>query len=155
MVTTKVSAADQVQDLVRFRQRRELGDLDYRRALRRATDAGFSQRQLAAVLHIKQPSVHSALKNAVTVSEPLEGFSGATPTEICQRFAAEHISREVLVDELTRFPYVEAESTDGYDSLLVNQPGTWSEVSAAVRRGLIDRSVYEDVFAARHPEATR
>lgn len=70
----------------------------------------------------------------------LDGFSGATPAEICQRYAAGFIDRAHLVDELTRFPYVKGGQTDGYDSLIVDPPGTWSEVSAAVRRGQLRKT---------------
>ena len=80
----------------------------------------------------------------------LDGFSGATPAEICQRYAAGFIDRAHLVDELTRFPYVKGGQTDGYDSLIVDPPGTWSEVSDAARRGLIEDDVYEEVFNRRH-----
>ena len=58
--------------------------------------------------------------------------------------------RAQLVDELTRFPYVKGGQTDGYDSLIVDPPGTWSEVSAAVRRGAIEEDVYEEVFNRRN-----
>lgn len=80
----------------------------------------------------------------------LDGFSGATPAEICHRYAAGFIDRAQLVDELTRSPYVKGGQTDGYDSLIVDPPGTWSEVSAAVRRGAIEEDVYEEVFNRRH-----
>src|SRR5690606_7749494 len=99
---------------------------------------------------IAQPSVLSALRTAAKVTMPLEGFSGATPYEICQRYANGLIDRAQLVDELTRFPYVEGGHTDGYDSLIVDPPGTWSEVSDARRRGLIEYDVYEEVFNRRH-----
>ena len=49
-----------------------------------------------------------------------------------------------------RFPYAKGGMTDGYDSLIVDPPGTWSEVSEAIERGLIDEDVYEDVFNRRH-----
>lgn len=79
-----------------------------------------------------------------------DGSSGATPYEICQRYAAGVIDRMQLIDELTRFPYVKDGETDGYDSLIVDEPGTWSEVGDAVRRGLIEEDIYEEVFTRRH-----
>lgn len=79
-----------------------------------------------------------------------EGFSGATPYEICERYAVDKIDRNRLIDELTRFPYAPGGTTDGYDSLIVDPPGTWSEVSDARRRALIDEQVYETVFTVRH-----
>ncbi|PKI92953.1 hypothetical protein CW368_01245 [Actinomycetales bacterium SN12] len=79
-------------------------------------------------------------------------FSSSTPYGICEYFAAGSISREQLIDELVRFPYVPGGTTDGYDSLLVDPSGTWSEVADAARRGVIDDAVYAEVFRRRHPE---
>lgn len=79
-----------------------------------------------------------------------ESFSGATPYEICERYVVSEIDRDRLIDQLTRFPYVPGGTTDGYDSLIVDPPGTWSEVSDAEHRGLIDEQVYDTVFIARH-----
>ena len=135
---------------VRARRRREMDELDYRRELRRLDQRGYSQREIAKWLGIAQPSVLSALRTAAKVSMPVDGFSGATPFEICQRYAAGFIDRVTLVDELTRFPYVKGGQTDGYDSLIVDPAGTWAEVDDAVRRGLIEDDVYEEVFNRRH-----
>lgn len=44
--------------------------------------------------------------------------------------------------------------TDRYDSLIVDPAGTWSEVSDAARRGLIEDDVYEEVFNRRHGIST-
>lgn len=79
-------------------------------------------------------------------------FSGETPLQICEQYAAGHIDRKQLVDELTRFPYVKGGHTDGYDSLIADSPGAWTDVSAAVRRGLIHRNVYREVWFNRHPK---
>lgn len=135
---------------VRARRRKEIDELDYRRELRRLGEHGYSQTQISRWLGIAQPSVNSALRTAAKVLMPLDGFSGATPYEICQRYAVDFIDRAKLVDELTRFPYAESGETDGYDSLIVDSPGTWSEVSDARRRGLIEDDVYEEVFNRRH-----
>ena len=132
------------------RRRKEIDELDYRRELRRLEECGYSQTQISKWLGIAQPSVLSALRTAAKVTMPLDGFSGATPYEICQRYAGGLIDRAQLVDELTRFPYVEGGRTDGYDSLIVDPAGTWSEVSDARRRGLIENDVYEEVFNRRH-----
>jgi len=141
------------REAVKARRRKEIDELDYRRQLRRLEDAGYTQKQIGTWLGIAQPSVLSALRTAAKVPMPLEGFSGATPDEICQRYAGGLISRAQLVDELTRFPYAKGGKTDGYDSLIVDPPGTWSEVSDAVRRGLIEDDIYEEVFNRRHGNA--
>lgn len=135
---------------MRARRRKEIDELDYRRELRRLEERGYSQTQISKWLGIAQPSVLSALRTAAKVTMPLDGFSGATPYEICQRYAGGIIDRAQLVDELTRFPYVEGGRTDGHDSLIIDPAGTWSEVSDARRRGLIENDVYEQVFNRRH-----
>ncbi|NQX34726.1 hypothetical protein [Herbiconiux sp. VKM Ac-2851] len=135
---------------VRARQRKEIDELDYRRELRRLSEFGYSQREISKWLNIAQPSVLSALKTASKVAMPLNGFSGATPAEICQRYAAGFLERAQLVDELTRFPYAKGGTTDGYDSLIVDPPGTWAEVDDANRRGLIEDDLYEEIFNRRH-----
>jgi hypothetical protein len=78
----------------------------------------------------------------------LDGFSGATPYEICERYAAGMIDRERLVDELARYPYVPTPRTESLaDDLLMTPPGTWADVCDADRRGLIPEDVYGEVMA--------
>lgn len=143
----------EVRKVVQAKRRMKIDELDYRRGLVEVQNKGYSQRQLSAWLGLKQPSVQSALQTAAKVTMPMEGFSGATPYEICERYDAGLIDRAQLVAELTRFPYVPGGTTDGYDSLIVDPPGTWSEVSDAIRRGLIEDDVYEEVFNRRHGRA--
>lgn len=145
-----VKATFKVERLVKARHRKEIAELEYRRELLLAQQGGDSQRVIAKKLQISQPSVKSALDTAAKVPMPLPGFSGASPSEICQRYAAGFISRDQVVDELTRFPYAKGDRTDGYDTLLVDPSGSWAEVSNAVRRGLIPDDVYEEVFNRRH-----
>lgn len=140
---------------VRARFLKEISNIDYLRELRALVGHGYTQQKISLFLGITQPSVQSALKTAATVAMPVEGFSGATPGEICLRYAAGTIDRSRLVDELARFPYVPGGKTDGYDSLIVDRPGTWAEVSAAVRRGLIEDDIYEEVFNRRHGTLAR
>ena len=134
----------------RMRARRELAELDYRRMLREMAETGLSQREIAGAMGISQPSVNSALKTAEKVSRPVAGFSGATPWEICQRYAAGLLKREQLVEELVAFPYAPSGKVDEVDSLIVDPPGTWDEVVQAVDLGLVEEEVYEAVFNRRH-----
>lgn len=147
---TAVEVPTDARALVRARRRMEMGELDYRRELQRVAAAGHTQTEISGWLGITQPSVMSALRTAAKVAMPVEGFSGATPYEICERYAAGLIDRSQLVNELARFPYAKGGHTDGYDSLMVDPPGAWSEVDAACRRGLIDDGVYDEVFSQRH-----
>ena len=142
--------AELVVDGRRARARLDIAELDYRRMLRQMAEVGLSQREIAGAMGISQPSVNSALKTAAKVSRPVAGFSGATPWEICQRYAAGLLSREGLVEELVAFPYAPAGEVGEVDSLIVDSPGTWDEVVQAVDLGLVEDEVYEAVFNRRH-----
>jgi hypothetical protein len=134
--------------LVATRLRKELIDLDYKREIL-VLSKDHSQRELAKWLGIAQPSINAVLQRAKkNLALVPEGFSGASPYEICQRYAADEITRVQLVDQLTRWQYVPGNSTDGYDDLIVDPPGTFREVEAAYRHGLIDGDLYDEVFDA-------
>ncbi|MFT2690765.1 hypothetical protein [Clavibacter zhangzhiyongii] len=135
--------------LLRFR----LAELDYLREVRRLLDVGRSEEELARQLRVFRPEDLARLRAAREVSMPLEGFSGALPMEICERYAVGLIDRERLVDELARYPYVPRALPDGYDDLVVNLPGTFADVAEATDLGLIEDDVYEDTFTRRHGSA--
>ncbi|QRY42321.1 hypothetical protein JVX92_14890 (plasmid) [Microbacterium hominis] len=152
-MTILADAPREAHDAVRARRRQQLDELDYRRSVLALTEHGYNQNQIARWLGITQPSVASALKTARKVTRPVEGFSGATPMEICQRYAAGLIDRAQLVDELARFPYAPRPETDGVDWLVDTPPGTWMEVTLAHYQRLIDDAIYDEVFQRRHPDA--
>lgn len=139
------------QDVLRARLLKVLSDLDYRRVVRRAARTA-SQSEIARWAGVSQPTVHSTLHTAERDPEPVEGFSGATPTEICERYAAGLIGRDELIDELARFPYEHEGTTDGYDWLVENESDrSFRHVLAALDRGLIDDGIYAELFARLHP----
>lgn len=81
-------------------------------------------------------------------------FSGASPYEICQQYAAGALTRGEVRDELVRWPYGAQGSTagDGVDDLIVDEPGSWTDVEIALGHGLIDASLYDEVLDAVSPE---
>lgn len=133
--------------------RLRLAELDYLREVRRLLDAGRSEEELARQLRVFRPEDVARLRAAREVSMPLEGFSGALPMEICERYAVGLIDRDRLVDELARYPYVPRALPEGYDDLVVNPPGTFADVAEATDLGLIEDDVYEDTFTRRHGSA--
>ena len=92
-----------------------------------------------------QPSISSALRSAARVAEPREDSSGASPYEIAQRYSAGEMTREQTIDELSRWQYVPAPRTDGYDWLTDDPDGTWDEVRRALSDGLLDAEMYTAV----------
>ncbi|MCA0253342.1 MAG: hypothetical protein LCH76_13860 [Actinobacteria bacterium] len=137
------------------RYRREMGDLDYRRNVLRLKRRGVTQTAIARMIDVAQPTVHKLLQRASSVTMPVEGFSGADPYEICQRYAADLIDRAQLIDELTRWEYApQARTADLLDDLIVNEPGSIADLERALRRGLIDDALFDEV-ADRIEERTR
>ncbi|OUE20010.1 hypothetical protein BFL34_02158 [Clavibacter michiganensis] len=134
--------------------RLRLAELDYLREVRRLLDAGRPEEELARELRVFRPEDLARLRAAREVSIPLEGFSGALPMEICERYAAGMLERERLVDELARYPYLPLDRTDGWDDLMVNPPGTWAEFMLAIDIGLVEDALYEEVFNRKHDVAS-
>lgn len=143
---TTIAVPEEVQQAARLRRRRDIDDIDYRRALRAIREKGYSQRRVADALGISQSALSQQLRGLDAVEPPREGFSGATPLEVCQRYAAGFIDRDQLIDELTRWPYAKRGKTDGFDGLAVDPPGTWGDVTKALRDGLIDAETYDQVL---------
>lgn len=138
-----------MEELRRLRSRRSVTDLSYQRVLR-ALAGEMTQSEIAAQLHVTQSAVSQALKTARNVEEVRPGFSGASPYEIAQRYAAGELDRERALDELVRWPYDAIARSDGYDALIVDEPATHTleEVVRAYREGLIDQDMYVAVGRA-------
>ena len=135
-------------DLRRARARRDVAELDYRRALARAAE-GHTQRELADLLGLSQPSVSSALRTAERVPMPAEGQRSASPYEVCQRYAAGELTRAEAIAELIEWDYVVADWRPAPgDDLSIVPPGTFLEVMDAAHARLIDYEMYAEVFDA-------
>lgn len=142
---------DVLAELVRRRAADDVATMDYRRSLVRAA-ATHTQTEVAKVLHVSQPALSQQLKTAKKTPEVAEGFSGAGTYEICQRYAAEEIGRERLIDELARWPYTPMPEADPWEDVVLSPgPGSWREVVRAFREGLIDGATYDEVQRRRFP----
>lgn len=128
-----------------LRARRAVDRLDELRATRRMVEAK-GQSAVAKALRLSQPAISKAMAAAEQVREVVDGFSGASPYEIAQRYAAGLIDRERMLDELCRWEYPPRDRTDGYDSLLIDVPGSFDEVGRALSASLIDADEYTIVL---------
>jgi transcriptional regulator with XRE-family HTH domain len=130
-----------VQRARRLRYRREVDRLDYLRTVR-ALASNMRQEDLAKHLGVTQPAISATLRKAREIPDLTPGFSGASPYEIAERYAAGQIDREQLIDELGRFPYAPTPRTDGYDWLTDDVANTTGDVGDALDDGLIDEDTY-------------
>lgn len=128
--------------------RRALDDLDFYRFVQSSTRSGqITQAEVARELRITQGGLSKGVNKTPAV---VEGFSGASPYEIAQRYAAGDIDRTQLVEELTRWKYPPRPLTDGpYDDLLFLPEGSFEDVGQAFDEGLIDMETYDEI-AEKH-----
>ncbi|WP_435298953.1 hypothetical protein [Timonella sp. A28] len=131
--------------LMRARQRVEIATLDYKRALKNAKGK-MTQAEISKAVHISQPAVAKALRDTTNVPDALDGFSAASPFELCQRYAAGFIDREDMLDQLARWPYRPTPHPDEFGDYTESFNGTFSEVSVAVSMGLLSSTDYKDLY---------
>ncbi|WP_052589324.1 sigma-70 family RNA polymerase sigma factor [Luteipulveratus mongoliensis] len=125
----------------RSRLREDLDRLDTQRAMVAAIKAGVRQQALAEALGVSQGAVSQRLKIARDASAVPDGFAGASPREIAQRYALGQLDQTTLVRQLTAWPYPPRDDESG------DHP--WEEVAEAVDRGWITHDEYEQVLLGR------
>ncbi len=134
----------ELQELKRLGLRRQLNELDYKRALK-AASAVATQATIGKVLGMSQPAVHSSLKTAAAVDDVVADFGSGSPTEACKRYAAGLIGRDELVRQLKAWPYKMMPEPNEHGEYEESTDGTFNEVIVASYLGLIDDSIYSEV----------
>jgi hypothetical protein len=135
-----------VKAVRRLRYRQAVDRLDELRLIQSLAES-MSQSALAEALSISQPAIHKALRKAEGIGRVPDGFSGASPFEVAERYAAGLIGRTQVVRELAAWDYAPSPSIDPLDWLTAEAGGTFREVVRALTCGLIDESIYEEVIA--------
>jgi transcriptional regulator with XRE-family HTH domain len=145
-------AAAEVAKARTLRQRLALDRLDYDREVARLAGL-MSQSELSRQLRVSQPAINETVRKAEKLAPVRPGFSGATPYEIAQRYSVGELSREQLIEELSRWEYAPGQVTNGYDDLLFDVPGSFDDVVRALNDGLIDDDTYEIILMADAEES--
>ena len=151
---TIIRPENAIDNARRARARRELGGLDYIRSVRVAVET-TDQRVVARALGVSQPAISRLLSQAETrgVKPVPDGFSGASPYEIAERYAAGDIDREAVIRELSAWPYSKNEgaaaaAAEWESTPYVDTPGSFAEVGRAFDEGLIDGDAYDQILDA-------
>ncbi len=134
--------------VVRLQMLESIAQLEQRRLIVRLIADGVTQVEVARLFGVSQPTMNGRLQTARQVAPVREGFSGASPGELCQRYAAGLMSRAQLVDELSRWDYPAVLKGDPWDDLVIRPEGSFNEVGRAFRRGLIDAELYDEILDA-------
>ncbi|WP_435298952.1 hypothetical protein [Timonella sp. A28] len=131
--------------LVNARRTLELAQLDYNRALKDSAKV-LPTRRIANGARIPQATVPQALDAVAETPDLLEGFSAASPYELCERYASGFIDREDMLDQLTRWPYAPTPHPDEFGDYTESFDNTIIEVTDAARGGLLTDDDYEDLL---------
>lgn len=124
----------------------KLAELTFKRALIGAASGGESQRAIGHAASISQPAVAQHLANSGHIRPVPEGFSGADPLEICQRYYLGQITEDRLIDELTRWEYVPDPAPEHPLDEGATIPGTWNDVVVATNMEYISEEQYARLF---------
>ena len=137
--------------VAKAKARLDIADKDLAIAVAKAhAMPGATQVQIAALLGVSQPTVHRMLRQ-VTSRQRRENPLGEDPYEICQRYALGQITREQLIDTLSRWPYDEDEPAPGpmgeWDDSITGLPDESFEatVGRAFSQGLLSADDYDAI----------
>ena len=145
MLTTIERIAHKAQ--VRDAQKR-LARIEEMRDALSLEQEGMSQRDIAQALGTTQPRVRRLLQGARSFET-----TSITPEEVILRATVEETDRDALVKELSSFTYTATRVAPyPHDGSVT---GTWSQVSAAHRLGLLSDEEYESVSRAVKPPTPR
>lgn len=137
--------APPVDPLVAAKAAAELAQRRKLRAVFEAAEQGRTQRKIAALLGVSQAAVNKMLVKA----KHTRNLTTLTLREIALQYTAGEITRENLLEALTRYPHGQTRVLDP-DNPLPEQivPGTWGELELAALDGLISDEDL-DIITAR------
>lgn len=125
--------------------RRAVGERDAVRLVGEVS-ATLTPVEIARKTGLALPEVEDLIARSDTIPPVKDGFSGADPYEIIQRYVVGELDRAQLLDELGRWEY----TPEVYGEWEGYFPGDWQKyVEEALREGLIDDSLYMAASAAR------
>lgn len=104
--------------------RHELSRLLKLRAVHRAIEAGWTQRQIAERVGVEQPEISRLAKAARLTPEVCE----RSPREVLLEYAAGLIDHTAMMDELEHWKYTYGYTDPTGETYL---PGTWDQIDGA------------------------
>ncbi|MGQ4532201.1 hypothetical protein ACUIAC_02845 [Dermabacteraceae bacterium P13138] len=132
----------------------EMKKLDHQRILLTLFERGLDPLAIAKLIGVPRPDVEAALVQAKEekVEQARPGFSGTSPMEVCKRYAIGQLTREQVIDELSRWEYEKVPEVElnWIDDIWPDVPGSFQDIESARYNKLIDNEIYGEVFRARH-----
>ena len=137
-------ALDWRSELARARTHRDHGSEEFLTAVARIAES-IPQTEIAVQLKASQPQVSRWAAKGRTLLELVDGGKlGRSPYHVAERYSRGEITRDQVIDALTNWQYVPAETkTQGlHDDLLNYVPGSFDDIEAASLDELIDEEIY-------------
>ncbi|WP_050671443.1 helix-turn-helix domain-containing protein [Luteipulveratus halotolerans] len=132
------------------RIREDIARIDTQRAMLAAIAGGIRQQTLADALGVSQGAVSQRLKIAREATPPPDGFVGATPLEIAQRYALRLIDRPMMIQQLADWDYPPVDRSRALvEWNYIADPDQWDDVSTARERRLITDADYDEILNRR------
>lgn len=125
--------------------------LDQWRALKTYLEAGVPPEEANRRAGFLAADLAANMQAVQGVRPVPHGFSGTGPEEICTRYAIGELSRERLLDELTRWKYNMHAQWHPYHEFRFFMPGSYDELVLAFYKNIIDVQELTDLQAAGLP----
>jgi hypothetical protein len=140
---TAFDVAPELDEVRRLTLSSRLEELDRDRLIQSLARARVTQAQIAVAALVSQPRVSQITRLRLAVVP--EGYSGASPYEIAERYAAGLIDEETLVAELVRWPYADERPVEDVADIWSPGAGTFNDVERAFMDRLITAEQYDAV----------
>ncbi|MDE9363985.1 hypothetical protein PZ938_00050 [Luteipulveratus sp. YIM 133132] len=137
-----------LREVTRATAREAVVGLDVARSLVAAVDgAAVPQTRIARLLGVSPSAVNQRVQAARSMPPARPGFSGASPLEIAQRYAAGELEWAQVLEELARWPYEERQMVldDVTEWNVAGTGDAWSELGIATRRGYLTYEEYGQI----------
>lgn len=129
-----------IQHVIGTYARAQVAELDYLRALREAAQ-GMAFDEIAKQFPgVGRSELANELAQAHKLAPIPQGFSGASPFELCQRYAIGELTETELIQQLSRWEYATLPVTKV--PTIATVPGSVQDLDRARRRRLISAALY-------------
>lgn len=142
-----------VADLPRQKAREAVAHIAYLRSLRQLYESGYTQKRLAELVGVAQPSISDMLRRArIEAPDVRPGTHGGTAYEIAARYTAGELDRDVALRELIEWTYERPADPNPFpwvnDGAPVVEGSFQNQVIRAKRAGFLTREDYATIFDA-------
>ena len=129
-----------MQHAINTYARSQVAELDYLRTLRKMAQTMTVDEIAHRLPGVSRAELVKEIAQAHKLAPVPQGFSGASPFELCQRYAIGELTETQLIEQLSRWEYAKLPAT-GVPTI-ASVPGSVQDLDRARRRRLISSRLY-------------